>query len=387
MTIKRIPADKLEIGMYITDKTAGLAGGPFKKSGFIRKEKTLAKLQELALPDIFIDVDKGSDSLFSIPDGHQDLHLEGDTSLEEERRTADQIYHQALTVVDNLMQDAKMAGTVDVSAAEYLADDIIGSLNRNYNALLCLSQIRDKDKYLLEHSVNVGVLMGIFARFLGYEGNTLHQLVTGAVLHDIGKIRVPDDILNKPGKLEVEEWEEMKRHVDYGRQVLSKSDGVNDVALAICGLHHERLDGSGYPLGLDEKNITTYGRMAAIVDVYDAITASRVYHGGIDPQQALKKMLAWSGSHLDSGLVYEFIRCMSVYPVGTLVQLDNRMIAVVIEVHPRTPHKPSVCYAYDLKVGRKADKRIVNLSKTEMNINILTIVESGTYGIDPAAYL
>jgi len=386
--IKRIPIERLEVGMYVTDQTAGVAEKSLNQKGLIRKQKTVDKLKEKSITEIYIDVDKGKDSQFSTPISTNPVAYEPSVPLEEERKKAASVHNEALDLVDNLMQDIKVGKAVDVAEVEELADDINNSVLNNQNALLCLSQIREKDRYLLEHSVNVGLLIGIFSRHLGYDAKTVHQLITGALLHDIGKILVPDEILHKPGKLTDKEWIEMKRHVVYGQQVLLKSEGITDIAMAICGQHHERLDGSGYPLGLADKDLSTYGRIAAIVDVYDAITASRVYHDGMLPSVALKRMLEWSGDHLDKTLVYHFIRCMSVYPIGTVVELNNQKAGVVSETHTTRPDSPRVRVCFDIRSGRVEETAtVVNLAHPESELKIVKTRDPDELGIAIGDYL
>ncbi len=260
---------------------------------------------------------------------------------------------------------------IDVTPVAELAEDINNSILNNVNALQCLSQIREKDKYLLEHSVNVGILMSIFSTFLGFDKATVKELTTGALLHDIGKIRVPSEILNKPGALTDEEWTEMRRHVIYGQAVLTKSPGISDIAKSICAQHHERLDGSGYPIGMAGEDIDTYGRLAAIVDVYDAVTASRCYHEGMSPFKAMKLLLSLADNHFDKTLVYSFIRCMSVYPVGTLVELNNGHAGVVIESNLETPNKPRLRMFYNIKHKRYEKPQVLDLARTKAPLEII----------------
>ena len=369
--IRRIALDKLEIGMYVSDRTKGIAGGTLNERGIIKYQHTLDKLRQKPLAEVFIDVEKGKDSVFSMPADPNTPPYKSSVPLAEERERAEAIHNEALGLVDDLIHDVKLGKAVDVAPMEELANEISGSVFNNRNALLCLSQIREKDRYLLEHSVNVGILMGLFSRHLGYDDHTVHQLITGALLHDIGKILVPDEILNKPGKLTDDEWTEMKRHVVYGQQVLLKSEGISDIALAICGQHHERLDGSGYPLGIKSEELSIYGRLAAIVDVYDAVTAKRVYHDGMPPSVAMKRLIEWSDNHLDRTLVYDFIRCMSVYPVGTLVELDNGKLGVVIETRTGLPDSPVVRLFYNMRHKHHEKITVLDLSKPLVETKII----------------
>ncbi|WP_086929904.1 HD-GYP domain-containing protein [Agarilytica rhodophyticola] len=369
--IKRISTEHLEIGMYITTETKGVADGKMQNEGFIQRQDTLDKLREKNLKEFFIDVSKGKDSRFAHPILSNNVSFKPRLTLKVEREKAERVYGEARGMVEDLLNDVKMGKAIDVAPVNELADDINNSILNNPNALQCLSQIREKDRYLLEHSVNVGILMSIFSTYLGFDKNTVKELTTGGLLHDIGKIRVPSEILNKAGKLTDDEWVEMKRHVVYGQEVLIKSEGISDIAKSICGLHHERLDGTGYPMGIDESKIDVYGRMAAIVDVYDAVTASRCYHEGMAPFKAMKLLVSMTESHLDKTLVYSFIRCMSVYPVGTVIELSNGKLGVVIEPNLELSNKPIVRIFYNMKSRHYEQCRILNLATSKLDIEIV----------------
>lgn len=380
--IKRIPVGKLEVGMYITDETDGVADGHIQDKGFVRREDTIVKLRGKGVKEFVIDISKGKDSDFAIPIISKDHAFKSRLTLKQEKDNARKVFGETRDLVSGLLNDAKLGNAIDVAPINDLADDINHSILNNPNALLCLSQIREKDKYLLEHSVNVGILISVFATYLGFEKQTVKELTTGGLLHDIGKIRVPDEVLHKPGKLSAEEWVEMKRHVPYGQAVLSKSEGISDIAKSICGLHHERLDGTGYPLGLSHDAIDIYGRIAAIVDVYDAVTASRCYHDGMPPSKAMKLLLSMSGSHLDKSLVYSFIRCMSVYPAGALVELDDGRLGVVIESNPEAPNKPTLRVFYNIKNRHYEKPFILDLASSSTKKEIVKTIHPDEIGIN-----
>lgn len=386
-SIKRISVRKLEVGMYITDQTEGIADGKMLQKGFIRRAETLKKIQEKEINDVFIDVSKGEDSAFATPILSKETTFRPRVSLVEEREKADKVYGEARGLVENVLNNVKMGRAIDVTPVAELAEDINNSILNNANALLCLSQIRDKDKYLLEHSVNVGILMSIFSTYLGFDKVTVKELTTGALLHDIGKIRVPTEILNKPGSLTDEEWIEMKRHVAYGQAVLAKSEGISDIAKSICALHHERLDGSGYPTGIIGDEIDIYGRLGAIVDVYDAVTASRCYHEGMSPFKAMKLLLSLAGNHFDKNLAYSFIRCMSVYPVGTVVELDNGRLGVVIETNADLPNKPRLRIFYNMKHKHYEQPSVIDLASSMVDKEIVKTWHPDDVGINIDEFL
>lgn len=195
-------------------------------------------------------------------------------------------------LVGSFLNHVKIGSALDVAPIHRLADELQQSVLRNPNALSCLGRIREKDNYLLEHSVNLSVLMSLFGNHRKLPADVLHQTVVGALLHDLGKILTPDDILHKPGRLTPEEFEVMKLHARHSRDILAATDGIGEITVITAAQHHEKLDGSGYPEGLKGEEISEYGRMVAITDVYDAITADRVYHKGMTPTQGLKKLLS-----------------------------------------------------------------------------------------------
>ncbi len=369
--IKRIPVSKLEVGMYVTNQTEGLADGNMQEKGFIKRPDTLQKIQSKGVRDVFIDISKGKDSAFASPILSKDTVFKPRVPLKAERAKAQRVYGEARGLVSDVLNNVKMGKAIDVAPVAELAEDINNSILNNPNALQCLSQIREKDKYLLEHSVNVGILMSIFSTYLGFDKPTVKELTTGALLHDIGKIRVPSEVLNKPGALTDDEWVEMKRHVVYGQAVLTKSEGISDIAKSICALHHERLDGSGYPMGLAGDDIQIYGRIAAVVDVYDAVTASRCYHEGMSPFKAMKLLLSLADNHFDRSLVYSFIRCMSVYPVGTVVELDNGRLGVVIESNLEMPNKPRLRIFYNMKHKHYEKPSLLDLASSSVEHEII----------------
>ena len=386
--IRIVDIQHLEVGMYVSEETGGLQSSGMQAKGFISRPESISKLKKAGHTELIIDIKKGKNSPFARPLASETAPLKPRKSLDEERENAIQVYDEALSAIGDMLLDVKMGKGVDSTPITTLADDINHSLLSNHNALLNLSRIREKDRYLLEHSINVAILMGIFSRFLGYGALEVKELVFGALLHDIGKIRVPDDILHKPGRLDEEEWEEMKRHVDYGIEALDKTEGISDIVRAICAEHHERLDGSGYPVGLNESRISRSGRMMAIVDIYDAVTATRVYHNGMPPFEAMRLLLDLSDKHLDKNLVHAFIKCMGVYPVGSLVELNNKRLGVVIATGIEVANKPTVKIFYNLNHNHHERPKDIDLSKPAFGeLKIIRCLDPEELKIDLSQYL
>ncbi|MGH1370753.1 MAG: HD-GYP domain-containing protein [Cellvibrionaceae bacterium] len=403
--LKRISIEQLALGMYVEEiNDEWAADSNLKASGLITRDSTIATFRSMGVAELYIDVSKGDDCIGSVSvddiqqrankeasalfnDPNSLLALAPQVPFQQAIDEAKEIRHKALSLAGDVMQDVKMGRSFDRSAVDSIANDITDSLVNNQNALQSLMQIRMKDQYLLEHSMNVAVLMGVLARSMKIDGEELHQLVFGAFVHDIGKIRIPEEILYKPGRLDPEDWAEMQRHVIYGMETLETIEGIPDRAKAICAQHHERLDGTGYPFKLKGPQISLYGCMAAVVDVYDAITADRVYHKGMEPTVALKKMLEWTDSHLDKSMVYQLIRCVSVYPAGSTVELVSGHVAVVQEANLQKPGKPKVVLVYDTQSNKKIEAKHVNLASTDLYGGIKSAVDPARFELKLDEYL
>ncbi len=344
--IKKIGIDQLKPGMFVHDLNCGWMDHPFARNRFrLGNGGQLAKIRKLGVRDLYIDTSRGLDvhNAPTAPEIKQQLerHLrqtvkspvveEKETGLAEEQGRAGKIRQEASQVVTGMMEDARLGRQLEVERINPLMEKMVGSIFRNKDALLGLTRIRRMDRYTFEHSVGVAVLMVSFARTLGMDRDCIREIGVGALLHDIGKTLVPPEILNKPGSLTDEEFVIMRGHVVHSRKLLEGSKGISPIALGVAQEHHERMDGSGYPAGKKGDEISRYGQMAAIVDVYDAITSERVYHKGMEPHLALRKLLEWSKYHLNHKLTQNFIRCLGIYPIGTLVRLQSERIGVVVE--------------------------------------------------------
>ena len=400
--IKRIPVSALQVGMYITDlNNDWIPHNTQRKRGVVKKEETIEKIRRMGVKHIYIDSSKGKDTQDAEPahevDHHNDALLDSAGELKpgitkvaplpEEMMKAQQIHSQAQGLVGNLLKDVKVGKAIDIAPIHELANELQSSVFRNANALSCLGRIREKDNYLLEHSVNLSVLMSLFGRYRKLSSDALHQTIVGALLHDIGKILTPDEVLHKPGRLSPEEFEVMKAHARHSRDILANTKGIGELSVITAAEHHERLDGTGYPEGLKGKQISVYGRMVAITDVYDAITADRVYHKGMTPTHGLKKLLEWSGDHLDPGLVREFIRCVGLYPIGSLVLLESGKLGVVVETNEDDQRLPVVRVMYDTRFRAAITIDTIDLSRPGNQDRILRSVDPDIYKIDVRKFL
>jgi HD-GYP domain-containing protein (c-di-GMP phosphodiesterase class II) len=305
--------------------------------------------------------------------------------FEEEVHTGRRLHDQTKAHIYQMFRDVRLGRSVDTAGARILVKGMVGSIMRNPNALIWMTQLKNRDEYTALHSLNVCVLSVTFGRHLGLGEEALVELGMGALMHDIGKIKVPLDVLNKPGRLTLEEFDLMKQHPLYGRDILNGSRDLSSTIIDVAYSHHERMSGHGYPLGKTGDAISRYGKMVAIVDVYDAITSDRVYHTGMSAIEALKRLYEWRKDSFDEYLVEQFIQCLGIYPVGTTVELTTGEIGLVVAVNETAKLKPKVVVVMDADKRPCRPHRIVDLERESRRSgggpSVRRVLESGSYGI------
>ncbi len=398
--IKQIRSEQLKPGMYIHDLNCGWLDHPFVSSTFkVRDEATVNKIIELGIRELYIDTVKGADVWEARTQSEVNAELEQRmqeiaakkserpvvVELREETARARRLHGEANKIVRNLMEDVRLGQKIEVDRLAPLVESTVESIFRNQDALLPLARLKNHDDYTFEHSVSVCALLVAFGRAMKLGKEDIRELAMGGLLHDVGKASIPDVILNKPGKLDDAEFAKMQSHVVQGVVLLQQSGGISKIALQVVGEHHERFDSTGYPRHLGSEKISLYGQMAAIVDVYDAISSERVYHKGMPPPQALKKLLEWSNHHFDPQLVKTFIRAIGVYPTGTLVQLESKRLGVVVEQNEGNLLEPVVRIFYHAGQKHYIPPETVDISKVQDSIASFENYEK--WNIDPYHWL
>jgi len=237
--------------------------------------------------------------------------------------------------------EARMGRAIEISGVAPLVEEITESVARNPSALIDIARLKKKDEYTYMHSVAVCALMINLARTLEMDGDLVREIGLAGLLHDVGKMAVPDPVLNKPGKLTDDEYAVVREHPQRGYDLVVGSPGAPAIAAEVVLHHHERFDGTGYPHGLKGEEISLYARMGAICDVYDAITSNRPYKDGWAPAASIERMLEWEGQ-FDPRLLDAFIRSIGIYPVGTLVRLRSNRLGIVVAENKREPARPRV---------------------------------------------
>ncbi|MCR9983313.1 HD-GYP domain-containing protein [Vibrio diabolicus] len=305
-------------------------------------------------------------------------------SRDVQHKRAKKLIAEAKDLAQKLLNQTFEGKIIEVDEVEAWADDVIESVFIDSDALQCVSALRKKDSYLLEHSVNVACLLVSFGKYLGLDKQTLKQLAIGGIVHDVGKIKVDDKILHKPAKLTPEEFEHMKLHQVFAGEIILHVKGLSDVSRDVCLMHHEKLDGNGYPRGLKGDEIPIHGRMSCIVDIYDALTADRCYKKGMSSAEAFKILLSLTPFHLDADLVYKFINCVGMYPVGSIVELSDGRVGIVWSSNDSQALKPEVKCFYSRKYQRYIDVAMVDLKNSLHKIE--RAVAPSSLEIDPKPF-
>jgi HD-GYP domain-containing protein (c-di-GMP phosphodiesterase class II) len=375
--LKKIDASQLKVGMYIHDLSCDWMTHPFARNRFLLTEdEEIGKIRAAGIHDVVIDNTRGLDVQDAPTLAEAAAQTEAEltviaakpvivtrVSLGEELQRAAMIRHQATGLVRTVMQDARLGKAVELDQVSPVVQSITESILRNPGALMGLLRIKNADDYTFLHSVSVCTLLVAFCRSRGMDAATTYEAGLGGLLHDTGKALVPDSILNKPGPLTPEEFDIIKQHPRNGYELLKKIEGIGPIPLDITLHHHERYDGSGYPDKQAGAAISELAQMAAIVDVYDAITADRSYHKGISPAEALRKIYEWSKFHFNPAYVQEFMRCVGIYPVGTMVMLESGRLGVVIEPHETNLLAPKVNVFFNSKSKVYIKPETVDLSR------------------------
>jgi len=406
MDKRKVAVAELELGMYVAELDRPWADSPFLFQGFtIESDDDLAKLRETC-KFVFIDAERGAEE----DDGDKTIRLSMNARpganpqrgrsewlrvASEERRVTFQREFQRVHAtrvrtreyVDTLLSDIRLGKAFDTETAKAIVVELVDAITENSDAAMWLTQLKQAHEYTAQHCINVAVLSIAFGAHLGYSREQLRLIGLGGLLHDVGKMRTPVEILDKPGRLTPEEFEVMKRHPVDGYEIMKATNQVPAQVLQIIRFHHERISGRGYPDGLRGEQISTAVLVTAICDVYDAITSDRVYHHGIGADQGLNAMYQMAPSDFGKELVQEFIKCIGIYPVGSLVELGTGSIGIVMTKDPHNKLRPVVMLVRDSKGKEYRPRRFVSLAaQASLDRNsdwsVKRIVDAKQVGVD-----
>jgi putative nucleotidyltransferase with HDIG domain len=408
---KKVDVQELEIGMYIAELDRPWLETPFLFQGFeILSEDDLRDIRQFC-QYVYIDTEQ-SKTLPQEPgdsskDGDSELEFqilkkhaeprdrnslyEDKTTLEQEIALIRETHDEALVLTNEIMDDVRLGKSFNTEGAKRVVSKIVKSVIRNPDALACFTQLKHRDAYTAEHSLRVCILALSMGRHLGMAEEELQVLGIGGILHDIGKMRIPLDILNKPGELSAKEAEIVKKHVPLGVDILERTAGIPEAAIDVARSHHERFDGTGYIHGRKGDQISEFGLIGGIVDYYDAVTSDRAYHKGMSAHSALKIMYELRNKAFHGGLIEEFIRCMGIYPIGSVVEMNTGEVGVVVTMNRVRRLRPRVVMILKASNNPYPRPHTVDLSqlttKNGKAYEINAVVEPSLYGINPTDYL
>ena len=388
---QKITINQLKPGMYVLSVRTKGKSVNVKSEGYISSKENIQKLIKAGITHLTVDpsrqkkAEKTDKILPEIKGKIAPTKAKKSTngiSLDQEMTKASKLYDDAKSLQHKILNSLTEHKTINVLEAKESTDAIVDSIFRNQDALACMTRLRIKDEYLVEHSLNVSILMTLFAKHLAFDREIIENLALGAFLHDIGKVLVPPEILHKPGKLTPQEYEVMKSHVDLGLEILKESPDLPELVIEVVQQHHERLDGKGYPKQLTEQQISQVGRMIAIVDSYDAMTAERVYKVGMHPIKAFKILMKDAPDSYDNTLVEQFVNCLGIYPIGTLVKLTSGKLGLISRLNKSQPLLPFVRVFYNTRLNQAIAMEELDLSQTKHKDQIDCCIKPGEFNIN-----
>jgi HD-GYP domain-containing protein (c-di-GMP phosphodiesterase class II) len=370
MERKQVSVDKLQWGMYVAELDRPWTETPFMFQGFhLRTDQQLETLKKHC-KHVFVDPEKTEPVEKARAPAPANFKIRGNTRypeakpVEVEFHQASTVYTQSVAQVGELLKPMeKSGGVLDGKEIKESVTRLTDSVVRNPDALLLVTRLREKSAAAHARALQVSIYMIVFARFLELERSELELLGLLGLLQDVGKTRLPPEILQKAGPLTPEENEIAKQHVLFSSQILAETPGIHPRLPALVMLHHERQDGSGYPKGLKADQIGLYGSMAAIADTFDALTAVRPYAEPLSPSSALSYLYKERGSGFHSDLVEQFIQCVGVFPVGSVVELNSGEVGIVITQNLVRRLKPRVMVVLDTKGQPMRPHKILDLDK------------------------
>jgi HD-GYP domain-containing protein (c-di-GMP phosphodiesterase class II) len=407
----KVEVGALCVGMYVCELDRPWIGSPFQFQGFpLRSVDEIQQIREFC-EYVYVDRERSARSAIAELMQAQQRTVSSQRKLPKPRnrlrdrlaRLRGRFWHKRATplaqridhdlarseatfdesrkLVRDIMEDVRLGRSIDTPKAKEAVAECVDHILSNPDAVLMLSNIKNKDAYTSEHSLNVAILSIILGRKLGMARHQLEEIGLAGMLHDVGKVLTPTEILNKPERLTDEEFLIMKMHPSQGRDILSEQEGLNRTALNAAHGHHERLNGTGYPRGLADTDIDFITRIVAVTDTFDAITSDRVYGPGRTNIEAFKILQAASGNRYDAKLVSHFLDAIGVYPPGSAVQLRNGEFAVVVRNNPQYKLRPVVLVLKNAE-QRPIRPRYLDLAEAKSHMQIARMVSAEQYGLD-----
>jgi HD-GYP domain-containing protein (c-di-GMP phosphodiesterase class II) len=417
----RVDTVDLEVGMYVTRLDRPWTETPFLFQGFyIRSPDEIEELRRYC-QHVFIDTEQstggGSEAhatrTASKTSPTTERTITGVTSLrypsprpgtggaprnrtvsaasipvEQEMKAARRVHAEATEALQEILTALQNGEQLDMELAKQTVEPMVESVLRNPDAMIWLARMKQHDSYSYHHSVGCSVWGIAFARHLGLDRQALYEIGLGCMLFDVGKTRLPVDLLMKPQQLTPTEIHVIRNHVDYSVAILENSDGITPRIIDMVHSHHERFDGSGYPDKLKGNQIPTFAKIAGMVDCYDAITSIRPYAKQRSPYEAVREIYAWRNKLFQTEVVEQFMQVVGVFPTGSLVEFNSGAVGVVIAQNEARRLRPKVMVVLDERKKRLRHFEVIDLLNDNQLENVQKLwiekcLEPGSYGIDP----
>lgn len=402
----RISVQGLLLDMFVARLDRPWIGSGFPLEGVkITSEEQILQLQRLC-SFVHVDISRGRSPdlrFVSFDDDPVVRHARGVDEIESLRRTrweprtgfdrelgdAKQAHERLEAGISAVMGDLQSGGTLDVEKLSEGVDTLLDSITRNPSAVPWIMELRRKSDYSYQHALGCSVWAATFGRHLGLERQDLRDLAIGGLLCDVGKVRLSDELLARPGRLVADDWTLLRSHVAEGCRIVEATPGLSPSILQMVAHHHERHDGSGYPHGLRGGEIPIFARIIGLIDSYDAMTSVRPHAASRSPHEVVMELYECRDRLFQAELVEQFIRTSGIYPTGSLIELSDGTVGVVMSVHSLKRLRPCVMLLLDEHKRPLPEFRAVDLSEIaedEHNrpLNIKSSLPRGAYGIDTA---
>lgn len=379
---KKIKVSELRLGMHLLRLEGSWLNHPFLRTRFVIDDPNdILRIQEAGIEHVWVDEAPAdpepaavaaaaqADSLPAVAVESPPVEPKSPPpravaaparSMELDIDRARKLCHAARDQVESMFQEARLGNAIDVRTTLPLVEAIQAEVERNSSAVLSVARLKAHDDYTFMHSVSVCALMVSLARQLGLDAEQARLAGLGGLTHDLGKMFVPLDILNKPGRLTQPEYESMKAHAQAGADALARSNATPE-AVDIALHHHEKVSGMGYPHGLKGTDISLFARMGSICDVYDAVTSIRPYKKPWDPAASIREMAKWTGD-FDKDVFGAFVKAVGIYPVGSLVRLKTNRLAVVTAPGAGSLLTPKVKVFFSLRSNEPVQTQVIDLA-------------------------
>ncbi|QHF01904.1 DUF3391 domain-containing protein [Pseudomonas asturiensis] len=386
--LKKIPVSELSLGMHIHKFCRPWNSDPFwitHVETVLHDAEVLKRIQTSDTREVWIDTRLGADSKAALAQASS----ESDTaavSLEKEVERAKAICGRARDVVMTMFNEARMGQAMKMDNVQLMVEEISNSILRHPHALISLSRLKTSDEYTYMHSVAVCALMVALARRMGMEDEQIREAGVAGLMHDVGKMMIAPEVLNKPSRLTTEEFDLMKTHPEQGLKILEENMPVAAAVMDVCLHHHEKFDGSGYPHGLLGSDISLFARMSAVCDVYDAITSDRPYKKGWGVAHSIREMASWKG-HFDERVFQSFVKTVGIYPLGALVRLESGNLGVVVEQSETSLLRPKVKVFMSARTRKAFVPQVIDLASETDRDAIVKIELPEDWGLENVDHL